>query len=201
MAAILAAALPASVLGGILDGCLSTVTPVGFPAHIAVCPAGDGQTLADVGARVDIIARAPDGWAVQYIYPEDFWLMDCSGANYDNTCFSAGFAYADQITDANGYTFITGTLAVGGMGSGASVFLQGVIALAPPECAQILCLPLGYRSADINGDLVVNMVDLAMFAGSFPPNAYDPAADFDFNGSIGLGDLAFFAAHFMHGCP
>jgi hypothetical protein len=56
-------------------------------------------------------------------------------------------------------------------------------------------------SADIDGDLVVDLVDLSRFAMSYPPHAYSAEADFDFDGEVGLLDFAFFSAHFGHVCP
>jgi len=198
LASILLVALPVTAASGLLDGCWSTATPVGFPAAIAVCPAGDGQTLAEVGARIDVVTRDPQGYTVERIPPLDIWIIGCGERDL---CWAARLSNADDWTDANGATTISGTMAAGGAHTGVNVFLMGIVVLSQPDCIEPLCLPLETRSADIDGDLVVDLVDLSVFALSFPPNAYNPAADFNFDGEVGLLDFAFFAAHFGHFCP
>jgi len=192
------ATLPVSVASGLLDGCWSTVTPVGFPAAIAVCPAGDGQTLADVGARIDVVTRDPQGNTVGDIPALDIWILGCGERDL---CWAARASNADAPTNAQGETTISGSIAAGGMHAGVSVYLQAIVVLAQPGCTEPECLALELRSPDIDGDLIVDLVDLSRFAMSWPPHAYSAQADFDFDGEVGLLDFAFFAAHFGHACP
>jgi len=198
LAVLLAAMLPTTVASGLLDGCLSTATPIGFPAAIAVCPAGDGQTLADVGARIDVVTRDPGGNEIQHIPGQDIWVIGCGQRDL---CWRAAASNADEPTDINGKTTITGTIAAGGTHAGVNVYLQGIVVLSQPGCTGPLCLALEFRSVDIDGDLAVTLVDLVLLARSFPPNPYNTAADFNFDGVVGVFDLAFFAAHFQHACP
>jgi len=198
LVALLVATSPATVASGLLDGCQSTATPVGFPAAIAVCPAGDGQTLADVGARIDVVTRDPGGNEVGSIPWQDIWIIGCGERDL---CWGAQSSNADAPTDSNGETTISGTIAMGGMHTGVHVYLQAIVVLSQPGCVEPLCLPLETRSVDINGDLLVNLVDLSEFGRSFPPNPYNAAADYDFDGVVGLTDFAIFGAHFGHACP
>ena len=68
----------------------------------------------------------------------------------------------------------------------------------------IVGVPLGNRSYDLNFNGVVNIVDFAMFAASYPspPVPYslcvDYAAPF---GLITLVDFATFASHYLHAGP
>jgi len=48
----------------------------------------------------------------------------------------------------------------------------------------------------MNGDLLINIQDLAAFAANFPPNPYGKCADMDCNFVVNIQDLAFFAFHF-----
>jgi len=189
---------PPAVSSGIIDGCYSTATPVGFPAAIAVCPGGDGQTLADVGARIDLIVRDPSGYAIPSFPMVDIWLTGCE-AQYPPLCYYQT-GYADDNTDADGATTISSTMAIGGTDSGVHILIQALPVLEKPDCLVSECLPLTYRSADINADRVVNLADVSLFAQAFPPNPYDDAVDYNFDGVIGLPDMAFFAAHLGHGC-
>jgi hypothetical protein len=39
-------------------------------------------------------------------------------------------------------------------------------------------------------------IDFSLFAGDFPPNAYDPCSDFDFSTAINPVDFSLFSGHF-----
>ena len=57
------------------------------------------------------------------------------------------------------------------------------------------------KSPDLDGNAVVGLVDLAIFAQVYPPNPPDYCADFDCNGLLDLVDLALFAQHYTHAGP
>jgi hypothetical protein len=59
---------------------------------------------------------------------------------------------------------------------------------------------LGYNSPDLNGDLVVNLTDLALFAGDFF-GPYVLRSDLYRDSQINLQDLAVFAQGFSASCP
>lgn len=189
------ATTPAS---GKLDECLSEANPVGFPVSLAVCPAGDGETLADKGARIDLILRDATGHTVQRVPKSDIWIIGC---NQRYLCYLHPASTADDWTDANGETSISGTITGGGMDTGVNVYIQGVAIQSKPDCLEDDCMPMQFRSVDINDDNIVDVIDFSVFGASYPPGAYNPAADFNFDGVVGLQDLAYFSAHFGHECP
>ncbi|UCH85238.1 MAG: hypothetical protein JSW50_05990 [Candidatus Latescibacterota bacterium] len=60
----------------------------------------------------------------------------------------------------------------------------------------------GHKTPDLNGDGVVNLQDLAIFATAWPPaGTYLFCADYDCTGFINLVDLAHFATHWLHAGP
>jgi hypothetical protein len=61
-------------------------------------------------------------------------------------------------------------------------------------------VPLHFNSPDINGDLVVNLVDLQIFTAEyFLTQGF--RADFHRDGVVNLSDLAQFAYAFGGACP
>jgi hypothetical protein len=56
----------------------------------------------------------------------------------------------------------------------------------------------------MDGSQALDLVDLSIFAGLYPPQAYNACADFDCNGAVALADLSRFAQHYGapgHQCP
>jgi hypothetical protein len=62
-------------------------------------------------------------------------------------------------------------------------------------------LPLDAVSCDMNGDLAVNIVDVADFAVAHASGPYNPTADFFFDGKIDLADIGTLALHLGSFCP
>jgi hypothetical protein len=95
-----------------------------------------------------------------------------------------------------GYTEFSGGMAAGGCElTGLIVICQGVIIGCPPTCLTMVVV-----TPDLSGDLVVDLVDFALFAAAFPPGPYDPCMDYDCSGVINLVDFALFAQHWQHRC-
>ena len=182
------------------DPCQSTASAVGTPAGMYICPAGDGQTLAEVGVTIDVTVRDGTGTPIPLIPAADFWLIGWSGGL---TLWVASLSStADANTDVNGHTTISNTtIAGGGSDTGLGIVCQGFVFLFPLNCFDIRCLSIEVRSPDIDGTLEVDLVDLGIFAMGYPPQPYDPRIDFDFNGVADLVDLAIFALHYNHVCP
>ena len=83
------------------------------------------------------------------------------------------------------------------------VVVQGIIVEDPGAGCVALCLPISAVSPDINGDLVVDLIDLAAFAVSYtaPPKPYVACLDYNCDGTlIDLIDFALFALHYTHAC-
>jgi hypothetical protein len=191
---ILAAFMP-SLTTAQVDLCGSSATTNG--GCFRICPAGDWIGLVDIGAEISVTV-INNGFPVPGISRCDFWLIDCDPLNDLTLCGGSLSSNADFNTDAAGQTTISGPTAGGGCADGLSVVVQGIIIPDPTNCLVPLCLPIVVRSADIDGDLLVNLVDLSIFAGSFPPQPYDLCCDFNCDGVVNLVDLGFFANHFMN---
>ncbi|UCG50538.1 MAG: hypothetical protein JSW58_10035 [Candidatus Latescibacterota bacterium] len=76
--------------------------------------------------------------------------------------------------------------------------------LVCPQCPPTIIgpgPPGGTKSPDLDGNGMVNLVDLSIFASAWPPGPYLYCADYDCSGFIGLQDLALFAAHYQHMGP
>jgi hypothetical protein len=94
---------------------------------------------------------------------------------------------------------MSGSVAAGGFfDNNAYAVAAGWVIGASPECHSPL--PLVFVSPDMNGDLVVDLIDLAIFAASSPPNAYAKQADMNGDGSVTVVDLALLAMHWGHNC-
>ena len=166
-----------------------------------VCPAGDGPTLADIGATISITVLycfPPE--PLVSMAPQDVWIQ--SSTHPDNRlCGGAGSSNADGPTDENGQTTISGSIAAGGyFGDDVYVVAMGSFIQLGQNCDNPL--PLVLVSPDINEDLIVDLVDLAIFATVFPSGGgtINPRMDFNGDGMIDMVDLSMFAAHYSHRC-
>ena len=60
---------------------------------------------------------------------------------------------------------------------------------------------MSYNSPDINGDLIVNLTDISLFAVDFFGAVYMYRSDFNYDGAINLTDLAMLAPTIGVPCP
>lgn len=101
-------------------------------------------------------------------------------------------AHADRPTDGNGYTTISGPLAVGGC---TAAYPDGLVLIVEtPGPGGAIDGPhgtLGIISPDLFADGVVDLSDVSLFSTLF--GGYDGRADFDANGVVGLSDLVVFS--------
>ncbi len=130
-------------------------------------------------------------------YPaEQSWLTTITSDGFDNC---AGGAYPDGDTDLLGQTSFSGPMGAGGSGAGSRIMIG---TWPTPEFP--IDFPGGalfhFNSPDINGDLVVNLTDIAWFAGDyFGP--YDYRSDFFWDGVLNLSDIALMAQAVGASCP
>jgi len=129
-----------------------------------------------------------------YLYPsEDIWLVGVGG----EFVFCPGGTVADHATDENGMTTISGPFAAGGsvhpLENGMVVLLSGQALEQPP-------FALGSNSPDINGDLVVNLSDVVLFAQNFGA-VYQYRYDYNWDGVVNLTDAVFLAQGIASACP
>jgi hypothetical protein len=184
----------------LIDPCLSSASSAG--GVLLACPAGDGPTLSSIGATVTVtVLTCGDGQPIPLIPAEDFWIIQDVPLWSDLLCGGYRSSDADAPSDMNGQTTIRGTIAAGGyMPDAIYVVAQGyVIGLG---CLPDVTLPLVVVSPDINGDLVVDLVDLSSFAFAFSGGgrAVDPRMDFNGDGQIDIVDLGLIGLHFSHRC-
>ena len=111
-----------------------------------------------------------------------------------------GLVYCQQGTCADGPTDDTGTttwvqppLGGGSSQAGTVVYVSG-----SPLTWNIL--DLHFNSADLNGDLAVNLTDIGMFASDFF-TYYHYRSDFHHDGVINISDLGLLAQSMQAQCP
>jgi len=182
---------------GIIDPCGAPVVYTGAtPECYFACPQGDTDSFLASGFSfsftiLDLLA-AP----IQYIPGTDFWMIDCDPAADLALCAGSASSNADSATNAAGKTTMSlTTLAVGGCATGLSPVVQGFVLEQPGPCTPY-CFNIKVRSCDMNGDLLMSLVDLSIFAGYYPPQPYNTCGDFDCNGAVALPDLSRFAFHY-----
>lgn len=180
----------------ILDVCLSTATVDG--SHVLlVCPQGDGDRLGDVGATITIAVYDAVGTPVTGIPGQDYWLI-----GWNNTlilCGGSMSSNADAPSDANGVVTMSGPIAAGGSDEALRAVAQGFI-IADESCLGDKYLAVRVASPDINGDLIVDIIDFSLFGAAWPPHPYDERMDYNGDGVIGLIDFSLFGMHFLHSC-
>jgi hypothetical protein len=173
---------------GIIDKCFSSVSSAaGF---VLACPAGDGETLAEKGLDITVTCKDGTNFPIPNIPAADFWLIGCN--NNLVLCGGSASTNADHMTDNNGQTTISGTIAASGFDQ-IFVVVQGVIIGCPSTC-----LPINVTSPDQNGDLAVDVSDLALFATGYPPNPYRLKTDLDGSGEIDVLDVNLMYLHFYN---
>lgn len=185
---------------GIIDPCVSywelhaSVTP----CPLFVCPQGDTDSFLDQGWWIWICVLDINAVPVPNVPASDFWLIDCDPLKDAALCGGSASSGADSNSNSAGMTTMSqGGLTGGGCADGMALVIQGfVVKDSLTNCSTDECGAIALRSPDINGDLVINLVDLSNFSAGFPPNPYAPCADMNADGSVGLQDLSRFAFHF-----
>jgi hypothetical protein len=187
---------------GIINPCGSPVIPhlTGTPCYFA-CPQGDTGTLISAGIWIEFTINNTTGQPVPFVSAVDFWLIDCDPAKDMILCAGSASSNADSATNAAGKTTMSlTTLAVGGCVAKLSPVVQGIVLQTPgtqPCTTPTYCWDIKVRSCDLNGDLLMNSQDVAIFASAYPPTGtYNTCSDFDCNTTINSQDLARLAFHY-----
>jgi hypothetical protein len=185
---------------GIINPCVSywQLHAVVTPCPLFVCPQGDTDSFLDQGWWIWICVLDINGVAIPNVPASDFWLIDCDPLNDAALCGGSASSGADSNSNSAGMTTMSlGTLTGGGCADGMSLVIQGFVVLdSLTNCTTDQCNPIALRSPDINGDLVINLVDLSAFAAGYPPQPYAVCADMNADGVVGLQDLSKFAFHY-----
>lgn len=143
-----------------------------------------------VDATITLYLRDSQGIPLVNFPREDLWLE-----SVDEGLVSCIWGLmADEHTDHNGMTWWVLPPAAGGFSEGyVQVWVSGA-PLASPG------INLRFNSPDINGDLHVNLQDVAIFASDYFVG-YHFRSDFYRDGSIDLRDVAILAQKMAAGCP
>jgi len=184
--------------GQIIDHCNMTATsPAGV---LFACPQGDGDRLDARGLTITVTVRDNVNQPIPGILPEDIWLIGCN--ELLALCGGSGAINASGPTDANGQTTIGEAFWAGGCDlGGVRVVVQGFV-VGAGVCGQP-CLPIKVKSADLNNNLVVNLVDFATFGAGYtsPPRPYNECIDYVAPfGTVTLSDYAKYGSHSGHSC-
>jgi hypothetical protein len=166
--------------------------------------AGDAMEMARIygggfmDATITVTLIDGNGMPVSGYPSEDIWLDVLDPGVGDYTPCPAG-NIADGATNALGQTTFSNTLSAGGSGSGAQVMIG---TWPTPEFP----IPFAggdlfhFNSPDINGDLQVNLSDIALFAGDYY-GAYNYRSDYYWDGVVNLSDIGFMAQGVGASCP
>ncbi len=171
---------------GVPDLNLSTAVTASPGAAVYNLPNGQGAAFtgarAPGGAVVDAtitVTLVDNAMNPIFAYPfDDMWLQT-SG---NGLVYCASGTTADAATNAQGQATWSTTLAGGGNSFGE---LTLVMIAGSPLANTVNVI---YNSADLNGDLICNLVDLSAFSAIFN-GAYNFDADFDYNNVVNLVDL------------
>ncbi len=161
-----------------------------------VVPDGTGSVFADAkdatfaaaDATVTLYLRNSVGGGIANFPAEDLELRSAGLA------LCGGIAIAEAATDANGMTVWSTALNAGGNTAGlAQVFVAG------DALTSAAGMELYFNSADINGDLSVDLIDVGNFSTDMN-GTYDTRSDFVFDGVINLSDVGKLASAMGAAC-
>ncbi|HPD72524.1 MAG TPA: hypothetical protein PLL30_12175 [Candidatus Krumholzibacteria bacterium] len=193
--ALILAAVPALANIPFPDLCVLD-NPVGTDgATVFTLPNGAGAAFTNaklagstVDATLTLTVVNSDGNAIADYPAEDMWLVSTAGGLV--TC---GNAVADAATDVNGMTVWQQPL--NGGGHSLTEDAQAIIFGDPvPNTAAV-----HFVSADINGDLTVNLSDITVFTQAL--SVYNAIADFNNDGVVNLSDITLMTQGIGTTCP
>ena len=144
-------------------------------------PLTEARTMAGYTADATVMVEILDLAAYPLVGypPEDVWMISRDGGLV--TC-DGGFI-ADAPTDANGHTTISLPPRAGGWSLDlAQLMVNGSVVTSRAG------VDLVFNSPDLNGDLLVNLSDVQLFAGDFF-GFYAHRSDLYYDGTINLSDI------------
>jgi hypothetical protein len=148
-----------------------------------------GATIVDATITLTVVDEFFDP-IFQYSF-EDLWLQsELGGLKY-----CAAGTQADGSTDINGQTTWVTPLEAGGFTAPG----EEIVVMIGGQPMSVT-VNLKFNSADISGDLVVNLTDVSAFAAVLF-GAYDYSADYDHSGAVNLTDVSFLASGLGAACP
>lgn len=177
-------------------------------ACILAVPGGAGPSLANArtptGAPIDatVIATIVDSsWhAAANFYHGDIWLeFPAAAGTVRNCAFASRHFLVDVNTDAYGVTRVALPLQGAGWSAGPAVFKLNDNPAETPNHYIWPAVLLQVNSPDINGDRVVDLIDVATFAGDYL-GSFHMRSDLQRDGVLNLADIALMAEHLGADC-
>ena len=165
---------------------------------LMVRPDGQGSAFTEAqlpdGTQVDgtLFVKVID-WGEDPVvnFPaEDLWIESEDGGLV--ACL--GGTIADVNTDETGLSYWIEPLQAGGSSLATSAVMIAGDSWGTGD------LPLNFNSPDLNGDRVVNLIDLSIFSAIYYEE-YDFGADLYRDGVINLSDVALLAQSWGVACP
>jgi hypothetical protein len=172
---------------GIPDDTTSTASSAG--GVVLITPGSTGGSIADAGATITVTVLDAGSLPVGNFPFQDIYVDDAGDLAI---ALCQGGSTADANTDVAGVTTISGVIGGGGFTLLTQVYISG----SPLQGAD---LTVAMNSPDINGSLVVDLVDFSAFGGDFGSNAF--RSDFSFNNVVDLTDFSIFGQSFGESCP
>ncbi len=179
------------------------------PVCILVVPDGSGMAFSEARDLAGNVVDATIGvqligcdeydcYGPVYAYPaEDIWLQPADP--HTSGCAQPHVAIPDHATDVAGWTEFAAAPRAGGWAEGP---VQVYVAGAPGGAGglfDIPSLPIAFNSPDLDGDLRVDITDVALFAHDLGAG-YAFRSDLSWDGQLDLSDIAVFVAHLGAGC-
>jgi len=180
------------------------------PVCILVVPDGSGSSFSQ--------ARTFGGDVVDATVAVLIWLVDEFGGGGPLAGFEAEYltllapgggtvgcaqpyvAAADHDTDDNGWTEFSLAPRAGGWSQGLlEIYL--IAELASAMGSDIPPLPIYFNSPDLNGDLVIDLTDIALFSQDLHESDAPLRSDLVWDGVINLSDITVFCQHLGASCP
>ena len=166
------------------------VQPDGSGPPVTESRTADG-VVVDATLHLTLTNSCPEEGPVVGYPREDMWLESIGGG----VVFCQGGSIADYQTDEDGSTQWSQPLKGGGWDEGNCRIMVAGTPLGPPEGQT-----LNFNSPDLNGDLVVNIADIAWFAQDYF-SGFTFRSDLSRDGVINLSDIAALAVSLGKTCP
>lgn len=181
-----------------------TAAPVGVQPVLYNLPDGSGAPFTQARIVNGVIVNATitlhlrDGGLnpIVGVPAEDMWLEKEVVAGTGNFAPCLGGTLADGPTDQDGVARWARPLRAGGWSTSRTLVVVWGAALATNTG-----LVLRHNSPDLNGDLVVNLADVPLFAADFMSGGNALRSDLQYDGVVNLSDIPRLSGALGAGCP
>lgn len=181
----------------------TTAAPVGVTPVLYNLPSGAGVMFTQgrygdflaVDATITLTVYDPGLVPVPNVPATEMWLEKENVGGTGNFVACLGGTLADGPTNAQGVTHWVQPLNAGGWSTARTLVVINGTPLATSAG-----LVLRHNSADLNGDGVVNLADVPLFAADFS-GSYRFRSDLHYDGVINLSDIPRMAIGIGAACP